>query len=105
MGMKGIPMLYSAAFLAGTIVITGTVLGGLYLLCRHARPDEEKPPKKTADVRFQMNEPSYRGRLQRDVQVVAKTVARPSLAFYVAARLGLELPQTRRPLCCERRNG
>jgi hypothetical protein len=46
MGMKGIPMLYSAAFLAGTIVIAGAVLGNLYLLCRHARPDEEKPPKK-----------------------------------------------------------
>jgi hypothetical protein len=46
MGMKDISMLYSAAFLAGTIVIAGAVIGGLYLLCRHARPDEEKPPKK-----------------------------------------------------------
>jgi hypothetical protein len=46
MGMKGIPMLYSAAFLAGTIAIAGAVLGGLYLVCRQARPHEEKQPKK-----------------------------------------------------------
>jgi hypothetical protein len=36
------PMLYSLIFLAAAIVIAGAVLGGLYLLCRHARPYEEK---------------------------------------------------------------
>jgi hypothetical protein len=39
-------VLYSTAFLEATTVIACAVLGGLYLLCRHARPHEEKPPKK-----------------------------------------------------------
>jgi hypothetical protein len=43
---KSGPMLYSIAFPAAIIVIGCGVLGGLYLLCRHARPHEEKPAKK-----------------------------------------------------------
>jgi hypothetical protein len=39
-------MLYSIAFLAVILVICCGVLGGLYLVCRHARPYEEKPAKK-----------------------------------------------------------
>ena len=43
---KSDPMLYSIAFLAVILVIGCGVLGGLYLVCRHARPHEEKPAKK-----------------------------------------------------------
>ena len=39
-------MLYSIAFLAVILVIGCGVLGGLYLVCRHGRPHEEKPAKK-----------------------------------------------------------
>ena len=39
-------MLYSIAFLAVILVIGCGVLGSLYLVCRHARPHEEKPAKK-----------------------------------------------------------
>ena len=38
--------LYSALFLAGIILIACALLGGLYLACRHSRPDEEKPRKR-----------------------------------------------------------
>jgi hypothetical protein len=39
-------MLHSTAFLAAVIVIACAVIGGLCLLCRHARAHEEKPAKK-----------------------------------------------------------
>jgi hypothetical protein len=37
-------LLYSTLFLAAIILIACAVLGGLYLLCRHAQPHEEKKP-------------------------------------------------------------
>ena len=38
--------LYSMLILAGIILIACTILGSLYLTCRHSRPDEEKPRKR-----------------------------------------------------------
>jgi hypothetical protein len=35
--------LYSTLFVAAIILLAIAVLGGLYLMCRHARPHEEKP--------------------------------------------------------------
>jgi hypothetical protein len=39
-------LLYSTLFLAAIILIASAVLGGLYLLCRHAQPPEEKQAKR-----------------------------------------------------------
>ena len=38
-------LLYSTLFLAVIILIARAALGGLYLLCRHAHPREERSPK------------------------------------------------------------
>ena len=38
--------LYSMLILAGIILIACTILGSLYLTCRHSQSDEEKPRKR-----------------------------------------------------------